>query len=323
MTSLPRVAQRVLPFAALFGLAIGPSVTSAQARARAYDGGRQVLDLDGTLVSTKSVEGGGTFADVVLESVAGGMQKKHIAGVKFDDFTIQVSPAMPKLLADWVTNAWNRNYTRKNGAVVETDFNDKELVRHNFKNAVIAETTIPTLDAGSRSPGFITITVAPEIVQEAKGTSAVRTAAPAPATKAFLVSNFSLDIGGLGGKISKIDSFTVKQKMNVATVGEEKMQQREAGTTVYPNLVVTMSETGDDKWVAWFQDFLIKGNNGEALEKSGKLTLLGPDMKTVLATITLYNVGIYGFEPVALESGTVRRMQAKLYVERMEISPAP
>jgi hypothetical protein len=229
---------------------------------------------------------------------------------------------MPKPLADWVTASWNRNYMRKSGAVAETDVSGKETLREAFTNAIIAETMIPTLDASSRNPLLITIGLAPELVRESKPTGA----AALPLTvrgREATTANWSLDIGGLGGKISRIDSFTVRQKLVANATGELRDYQRQPGTIEYPNLTVTMSESGDDKWVAWFQDFVFKGNNGDAQEKTGTLTLFGPDMKKPIVTIKLYNVGIYSWEPVAVESGTIRKMQAKLYVERMEIAITP
>ena len=307
----------------LLVLGVAP-ITSAQDKTRAYAGGRQSLELDGVAVPVKSVEGGGASAEVILSPVGPDQtQTKRLGPVKYDDITIQVSPAMPKSLADWVTSAWSRGYTRKSGAIVEADYNNKELARLAFTNAVVAETTIPTLDAAAKNLGYVTITIVPEVVREMKASGAT---APvfkdAGKAREFIASNFRLEIAGLpGDKVTKIDAFTVKQKITVNNVGQDRFLKREPGVTVYPDLVVTMSESGDDKWDAWFQSYVIKGSRGADQMKSGKLTLLSPDLKTVLATINLYNVGIYSFQPVALESGTIRRMEAKLFVDRMEIIP--
>ena len=318
----PPVARRILPAAALLALGIATSI-SAQ-HARAYVATRPVLELDGVNVPVTAVEGGGAFGDVVVEKVGpDNVAKKHLAGVKYDDVTMHVNPAaLPKGLADWVTASWNRTYARKNGVVAETDFNGKEILRHTFTNAIIAETTIPTLDGASKNPLLITIALAPELVREAKPAGSAPLSMGVKAREST-VADWKLDIAGLGGNISRIDSFTVKQKTVANAVGELRDYERQPGTIEYPNLTVTMSEAGDEKWDAWFQDFVFKGLNNDAQEKTGTLTLLSPDLKKAIATITLHNVGIYSWEPIAVESGAMRRMQAKLYVERMEIAFTP
>ena len=317
-----RVARRVLP-AALLALAVASS-TSAQGAARAYVAARPVLELEGINIPVNAVQGGGAFSDVVLEKLGpDNVAKKHLAGVKFDDVTIQVGPAsMPKTLADWVTSSWNRNYTRKTGAVAETDFNGKETLRQTFTNAAIVETTIPILDATSKNPLLFTIVLTPELVRETKPTGSAPLKLGLKA-KESTVANWTLDIGGLGGRITRIESFTVRQKVTAVPIGEVRDIKREAGSIEYPDLTVTMGEMGDEKWDSWFQDFMIKGANGDAQEKTGTLTLFAIDMKKPIATITLHNVGIYSWEPVAVESEGIRKMQAKLYVERMEIAITP
>ena len=45
-------------------------------------------------------------------------------------------------------------------------------------------------------------------------------------------------------------------------------------------LTVTFSAADAPGWMAWRDDFLIKGNNTDAAEKSLVLTLLAPDLTT-------------------------------------------
>ena len=61
----------------------------------------------------------------------------------------------------------------------------------------------------------------------------------------------------------------------------------------FPNLAVTLAESHAQTWQDWFDDFVVKGNNGQDNEKNGSLTFLAPDLKTTLATINFFNLGIF------------------------------
>ena len=65
----------------------------------------------------------------------------------------------------------------------------------------------------------------------------------------------------------------------------------------------------------WFEDFVIKGNNGDDREKKGKLTLLAANLRDELAPIDFFNLGIFSLGP---ESGATGNLIAEVYCERME-----
>ena len=76
----------------------------------------------------------------------------------------------------------------------------------------------------------------------------------------------------------------------------------------------------------WADDFIIKGNNGQKYEKSGSIDFLTLDLKTVLATLTFSNLGIFRCAPEKAEAGveSIRRVKAEMYCESMTFSmPAP
>ena len=74
--------------------------------------------------------------------------------------------------------------------------------------------------------------------------------------------------------------------------------------------------------MTWFEDFVVKGNNGDANEKSGALLFLAPDLKAELARITLHNLGIFALRRDRQGAGTdaIQRVTAELYCERMELA---
>jgi len=54
-----------------------------------------------------------------------------------------------------------------------------------------------------------------------------------------------------------------------------------------------------------FKSFLINGNSGAMNEKTGTLSILAPNLSTVLATISFQNLGIFRLDDVPPE-GTQR-----------------
>jgi phage tail-like protein len=100
----------------------GPKALMADKRS--YVSGRFALDLGGTKAGwLQDVEGGHATADVVNEKQGtDGIVHKHIAGVKYEDISLQIGFSMSKAIYDWISASWRMNYQRKNGSIVAADF---------------------------------------------------------------------------------------------------------------------------------------------------------------------------------------------------------
>jgi len=142
----------------------------------------------------------------------------------------------------------------------------------------------------------------------------------------WLPMNFRLTINGLDcTRVTKIDSFTIKQTVQSDALGVQRDYLKEPGKIEFPNLVVTISELGGQTWRDWFEDFVIKGNCGEDKEKMGTLEFLAPNRQDVLFTITFRNLGIFKLAPAPMESNSeqVRRFKVEMYCEKMEFKALP
>jgi hypothetical protein len=252
---------------------------------------------------------------------AAGFVKKHVGQPRYEDFELEAGFAMAKPFYDWISAAWNMSNQRKSGAIVNTDFKLTPVSERQFVDALIAETTIPALDGSSKDPAFITVKLSPEYTRAAKPTGTVGKTTPA-AQKAFLPSNFRVEIDGLDcSKVNKVDSFTIKQSVAAAAIGDARDYEKQPGSIEFPNLKITFAEVTAKTWDTWFEDFVVKGNNGEANEKKGAIVLLSADRKTTLARITLHNLGIFALRrhrQVANDEA-IQRVTAELYCERMEL----
>ena len=238
--------------------------------------------------------------------------KKHIGPPKYEDFELQVGFGMASPVYDWISTTWTAGFARKNGSVTAVDASMNALSEQQFANALVTKTTIPTLDAASKDAGRLAITLSPESTTTGAGGGKVPSVGVAQ-QKPFVLSHFRLELDGLDcSHVTKIDSFTVEVQADVTSAG-----------IVFPDLRVTMAADGAAAatWQSWFTDFVVDGRNEDALEKSGAIVFLAPDLHGEIARVTLHNVGISALRRVPLGAGdAVRRLAADLYCERMELT---
>src|SRR4051812_48730780 len=194
---------------------------------RAYVAGKYALELDSIEAGWGTAgEGGNASSHVVIEKIGPDhIQKKHIAGVKYEDITIQCGTGMSKGFYGWIKDSFDHKYSRKNGAVISCDYNYKEHSRLTFTNALITEIGFPALDAGSKDAAKMSIKVSPEYTRMTTSTGGASVAGKykndQAVQKKWLPSNFRLKIDGLDcTRVNKIEAITVKQKVIEHQVGE-------------------------------------------------------------------------------------------------------
>jgi len=267
---------------------------------------RFILDLGGRSVPVKASEGGARVGLVVTSAPSAGsiFSEKHLSGARYEPIVVTTSSNDTRPLFDWITTAWRGTVAKKNGAVIRADGNGTPRDKREFVNGVLIETTIPMLDGSSRNPADFTLRIAPELTRDV----APPTTLPiSPVGRdQFMSSNFRLAINGLDcTRVSKIDSFTVKQKLSPNIVE-------------YPNIRIELSAASVASWRTWFQSFVVDGHSSSTDEKAGTLSFLSPDLSRVLATISFFNLGIFRLETVPASEPS--RVVADLYCERMDLA---
>ena len=281
------------------------------------------LTLDGVKCGpVRSADGGFARADVVVSKPAsGGFASKHLSTVRYEPFVVAVGFSNAAPVYDWVADTWKNKFARKSGSVVVTDYKLEAKREREFLNALLTETSLPTLDAASKEQGFLTLKFSAELVKE-KAASGKQDAAAAKA-KQWLRSNFRLQIDGLDcTKVTKIESVSVKLGPSSIQSARPRMSETLPTVLEFPNLKITLSEVSAKTWFDWLDDFVIKGKNDESSERSGTIQLLAADAKTELARIKLFGLGIYG---IALAQGRdkAKGVTAELYCRRMELVVKP
>ena len=291
---------------------------------RTYGAATCWLELQGAPAGfLKSAEGGDATADVVTEEVDKDfVVRKHLGGVKHEDIKISFGTGMSSSLYDWISATMGRRDQVMNGAVVVADYNGKEISRLNFFNGTITEIGFPALDPDPKAqdPAYITLKIAPEYTRREAGTG-LKVDILAAVPKKWLPANFSLKIDGLdlsGVRVNEIDALTITRHITSLQVGVLRESEKEPGYLEIPNLAITLSEVGSEPLRKWYEDFVIKGNNGSDMAKNGTLEYLDSNLKAVLFTLTFRGLGIFKLTPEKYErSDKPRRLRAEMYCEEI------
>jgi phage tail-like protein len=295
---------------------------------RAYVSGKYALELDNASAGWLfSAEGGNAYSDVVVEKLGPDhIQKKYIAGVKYEDITLTCGTGMSKGFYNWIKSSFDNKFERHSGAIVAATFDHKEMSRLNFQNALIEEIAFPALDASSKDAARLTLKISPEVTRLTTtfggGPSIAGRFPIHSGQKQWLPSNFRLRIDGLEipcSRVNKIDALVIKQKNMENAVGELRDYEREPMYLEISNLVITFPESHADEFYKWHEDFVIKGNNNDDKERDGTLEFLNPSLKDVLFTLTFKHLGIFRLTAEKAESGveSLRRVKAEMYCEEM------
>jgi hypothetical protein len=294
---------------------------------RSYAAAKFALELDGVSVGfIHSFGGGDARSEVIAEKPQGSnpFVNKHASPPRYEAITIACGAGMEKPFYDWIKASISGMPPGKNGAIVTMDYNNKPTRRLEFKNALITEVGFPALDGASKDPAYLAVKFAPQYTQKTLPGGAIPIAAKPQ--KTLLPSNFALKIKGLEQacvRVSRIEALTIRKKTAANPVGDMRIPQQESAGIEIPNVVLTVSEGFAAPFYAWHEDFVIKGNNGDAQERPGVLEFLAPD-RTVLFTLSLFNLGIISAAQLpVVTADALSRAKVEMYCERIDFDAGP
>lgn len=301
---------------------------SAAIGRRAFTGGHFVFVLDGSPQAgyLKSVDGGFVKGSVVEEAVGPDYTRfKHLAGVEIEPISLELGMAMSRPMFDWIKASWNRQFVRKTGAIIHGDFDLKSQVEQTFQDALLVETGFPALDASSTEPAYLTVKLHPEQVAIVPGVGVPISGLLSPRQKLWTQSRFRLSIDNVDcSRVSKIDAFTVKQRVKQLYVGNQRLPELEPTGIEIPNLTLYTSLAHAQQFLAWHQAFVSQGDQDTRQERQGSLELLGHDGEP-LFTVVLRNIGIISaaIEKSDANADQVKRCKIELYIESMDLEYGP
>lgn len=300
---------------------------------KSYTAGHFELQIDGHKTTTflKSVDGGWAKANVVDDPNAGNSGRvKHVSTVDIEPMSLEFGLSGSTHLLQWIQGSWNRKWSRRNGQITHADFNLKQTFEHWFYEALITETTFPTLDGSSKEGGYLKCKIQPERV--------VTKIAPGPTVssgyksgdtskqKLWLPSAFRLTIDQFDGMqhTNKIESFTIKQGLKKLYTGADRFPEIHPTKIEFPNLTGTISLGYADNLLKWHNDYINSGKKDPLAQLTGSLELLSPDRASTIFRINLDHVGLLSaaIQQATANADQIKRVKFEMFVGSMRIDGA-
>lgn len=276
---------------------------------------RFALELDGTVVGLPaSAAGGDAVGEVVVEpSGVDGVRRKHLGAVRYTDIVLRCGVGMEKAFWSWLSDTLAGTGQPRDGALRLFGADGKERERATFTGALVTEIGWPALDGSSRDPFQLTVRIAPGHVERERGGGG--NVPVSPKAKQALASNFAVELGDLNLKrVARVAPLIVRRP-----VTEEAL-----GAVEIPDLELTLAEVGSESVADWHRTFVVEGDNGQAREKAGSISLLDPAGKRTVLRLDLAGVGIFALERApAASADAVARLTARMYCEEMRLAPGP
>ncbi|HUJ58424.1 MAG TPA: phage tail protein [Kofleriaceae bacterium] len=293
-----------------------------------YTSGHFELEIDGhpTTAYLKSVEGGFVHANVIAEPIGPDNHRvMHTSTVEIDPFTVDfgISGANDVLL--WIQSSWRKDWSRRNGQITHANFDLYKTFEHEFYDALISETTFPTLDGASKEAAYIKIKVQPEAVvsKKADGSKTRVNSTLGSKQKLWMLSGFRLNIDGITNAqyTNKIESFTIKQGIQKFYTGASRFPQIEPTKIDFPKLTCSIGLNYASELIDWYDAYVVKGGKDPKQQKTGSLEFLSPDRASVLFRLNLYEVGLPHLQilPSKANAEDIKRVKYELFVGRMDL----
>ena len=212
---------------------------------------------------------------------------------------------------------------RKNGAVIAADFHYKERARSEFQQALIKELVFPKLDATDKNAAYMTVALAVEgIAYKAGDGRKLLPGRGMDRQKLWSACNFSFTLEGFEAackRVSKVESFTVKQNIVEHHTGGMRAPIKVATQVDFPNLAFFVPEADAGPFFAAYTARAIKGSTPAAASLHGSIMTYDPT-GALLLTLHYFGADIVSVTPDKSDASSeeIKQVKIELCTERME-----
>jgi len=234
---------------------------------------------------------------------------------------VSIGVGMGKGMYDWMAAAFNNAFVANHGSVTSADFKNKAQSRIDFEEGLITEVAVPKLSGDSKEALYFDVSFEAERVRHGKAKGEDISAQIGKAQKAWLCSNYYVEIGHLPCKrVASIEPFSWKCAVTPDLVGAFNEPTKHPCKVDVPNIKLNISMGDYDEWADYAAKWFVGGERAEDTdEMQGRIVFLKPDMKTEIGEIELQQVGLVSFKKDDMEANAekIARFTAELYVEKM------
>ena len=298
---------------------------AASNKARTYAAAHFALELDGkkNVGFCRSIEGGGIRAEILTQQTGGEhRQWKQLSKPQYEDVKIQVGMSMSKPFYDWIASFFEGKIERRNGAIVAGDFHYTERARREMYQMLISEVSMPALDGKDKNACFMTVGITPERVEFKPGSQNKLDHSPLQKQKLWTPANFSLSLEGFDQalrRVTKVDGFTIKQKILEYAAGGQRDKLRAPGILEIPNITFYLPESDADPFFKHVSKRIQRGERQSSPRLTGQIEFRDHDGQP-LCTIELAGVDVASVDPAKMEakSDEVKTVKVEITVEAMK-----
>ena len=278
-----------------------------------------LLELDGRLAGRFfDFKGGGIKADVEPISDPGLITRKHLDDVEFQEMVLACGTGMSQSFYDWVSSTFRRQYARKSGAIITLDRLSKPTARLSFQDALVSSLGMPALDASSKDPAYMTVTIKPQRTSFNKSTDSRSMGAYSSVIpKAWDTSSFRIKIDGLETEcqhVTKIEALRLKQRTVVTRTGERRGNEIAPSAIDVPDLVLELPQAFTGRFDQWFNSSVLEAQNPWDMERNGTLDFSAPGAGTSYFSLNLKGLGIYAM------TRSASSIKMEMHCEEMKFS---
>jgi phage tail-like protein len=268
----------------------------------------------------RSIEGGGIKADVMTYQNGGTYDRwRQLGKPKFEDIKLQIGMAMSEPFYKWIEEFFSGTPSRKNGAIIAADFYYKERARREFSDAMIKELTFPKLDGTDKNTAYMNVALGVEDIKfiQGKGTELTQNAG-GDEQKAWKACNFVFSMDGFDccKRVTKVDSFTVKQNLLEYASGGRRSVSKTPSAIDFPQISFYLPESDAQPL---FDHFKKRGVDGEVPGRlHGQLETYDNEKATAFV-LQFMNADILNVQPDKSDASTeeIKQVKVDLYVETM------
>ena len=293
---------------------------------KSYTAGHFELAIDGhpSTAYLKTVDGGYVRASLMDEPIGPeNMRIKHTSTVDIEPFSLDFGISGASDVLKWIRDSWKKQFSRRNGQITHANFDLNQTFTHEFGDALITETTFPTLDGASKEAAYLKLKFQPESVITKKQDGGRVQSNIGSKQKMWMCSGFRLMIDGIDGVeyTNKIESFTIKQSIKKFYTGADRFPTVEPTKIEFPNINGTIGLGYADSLIAWYQKYVVDGQADTSAQKTGSIEFLSPDRASVIFRLNLYEVGIHHLSivPSPANADQIKRAKFELYVGHMDL----
>lgn len=295
---------------------------------RAYSAAHYLLELDGKkdIGLIRSVDGGGVKSEIMTYQMGHNHDLwRQIGKPKYEDLKLEFSMSFSDEFYNWIKFFFEGKIERRNGAIVAGDFHYKERARREFQEAMISEITFPKLDGSDKNACYMQATIAPETMRFAPGSGGdIQANIGSLNQKLWTASNFrlTLDGGGLTNstdRVTKIDSFTIKQTVQEYHMGNRRDPLRLPGILEFPNITFYIPESDSKPFTDHFTKYAIEGKPQLLPRITGAIELQD-NAASELCRVELFGVDIANVSADKSEAGSdkIKECKVDISVESMK-----